>query len=73
MLDIFILIGTTTLTLSGIVGAIILISWPERPQNIKEMHLKWKISLIVEAVLALATLVFFILSVVFWFINGRKL
>ena len=73
MLDIFILIGTTTLTLSGIVGAIILISWPERPQNIKEMHLKWKISLIVEAVLALATLVLFILSVVFWFINGRKL
>ena len=73
MLDIFILIGATTLTLSGIVGAIIMISWPNRPQNIKEMHLKWKIALIVEAVLALATLVFFILSVVFWFINGRKL
>ncbi|WP_029321071.1 hypothetical protein [Butyrivibrio sp. AE3004] len=73
MLDIFILVGATTLTLSGVMGAILMVSWPDRPQNIKEMHLKWKIALIIEAVLVLVTLVMFILSVVFWFLNGRKL
>ena len=40
MLDKFIIIGATTLTLSGIVGAILIISWPKKPQPIKEMHLK---------------------------------
>ena len=71
MLDIFILIGATTLTLSGIVGAILMIAWPKKPQPIKEMHLKWKIPLLIEALLVVITLAMAILSLVFWFKAGR--
>ena len=71
MLDKFILIGATTLTLSGIIGAILMISWPEKPQTFKELHLKWKIPLLIEAVLVVVTLAMVILSLVFWIRAGR--
>ncbi|MCR5342670.1 MAG: hypothetical protein K6E70_04775 [Butyrivibrio sp.] len=73
MLDKFILIGATTLTLSGIVGAILIVSWPDRPQEFKELHLKWKIPLAIEAVLLLASIVLCILSVIFWIKGGKTL
>jgi hypothetical protein len=73
MLDMFILIGATTLTLSGIMGAILIVSWPNRPQPIKEMHLKWKIPLAIEAVLILASIVLCILSIIFWIKGGKTL
>ena len=71
MLDKFIIIGATTLTLSGIIGAILMISWPNKEQPIKEMHLKWKIPLLIEALLVLITLVMAVLCLVFWFKAGR--
>ncbi|WP_026492660.1 MULTISPECIES: hypothetical protein [unclassified Butyrivibrio] len=79
MLDKFILIGATTLTLSGIVGAILIISWPDKPVDgtfkevIKGLHLKWKIPLLIEILLILASIVLCILSLVFWIKGGKTL
>ncbi|SEK23938.1 hypothetical protein SAMN04487770_10122 [Butyrivibrio sp. ob235] len=74
MLDKFIIIGATTLTLSGILGAILVISWPDNQEiKIKELNLKWKIPLLIEALLVVATLVLAILSIIFWFKGGRTL
>ncbi|WP_408071348.1 hypothetical protein [Butyrivibrio sp. JL13D10] len=75
MLDKFILIGATTLTLSGIVGAILMISWPDRPHEggFKTLHLKWKIPIIIEALLLIASIVMCVLSIVFWFKGGQTL
>ena len=73
MLDKLILIGATTLTLSGIMGAILIISWPEIPQPIKEMHLKWKIPLLIETILIVASIVLCILSLVLWIKGGKTL
>ncbi|SDB22244.1 MULTISPECIES: hypothetical protein [unclassified Butyrivibrio] len=74
MLDKFIIIGATTLTLSGILGAILVISWPDNQEiKIKELKLKWKIPLLIEALLVVATLVLAILSIIFWFKGGRTL
>lgn len=75
MLDKFILIGATALTLSGIVGAILMISWPDRPHEggFKTLHLKWKIPIIIEALLLIVSIVMCVLSVVFWFKGGQTL
>ncbi len=71
MLDKYILIGATTLTLSGIIGAILIISWPDKPTTFKELHLKWKIPLFLEAALIVATLAMVILSIVVWIKAGK--
>ena len=73
MLDVFIIIGATALTLFGIIGAVLFISWPNNPPKIKEMSLKWKIPLLIEAVLLLVTIVMGILFLIFWIRAGRVL
>ncbi|WP_026657889.1 hypothetical protein [Butyrivibrio sp. AC2005] len=79
MLDKLILIGATTLTLSGIIGAILIISWPDKPvegsfkEVLKGLHLKWKIPLLIEALLIVASIVLCILSLIFWIRGGKTL
>ncbi len=79
MLDKLILIGATTLTLSGIMGAILIISWPDKPvegtfkEVLKGLHLKWKIPLLIEALLIVASIVLCILSLIFWIRGGKTL